>query len=134
MARSGLSALQPYALSLLRIIIGFTFSFHGIQKVFGYFGGHRMPPLSLLGVAGYLELVGGALVLVGLLTRPVAFVLSGLMAVAYFMGHAHSGFLPVVNRGELAVLYCFIYLYLFTAGAGPVSVDAVLSGSRSAKS
>ncbi len=129
MARSGLSTFQPFALSLLRIVIGFTFSFHGIQKVLGLYGGHRMPPLSLLGVAGYLELFGGLLIFVGLLTRPISFVLSGLMAVAYFMQHAPSAFLPVLNRGELAVLYCFIFFYLFAAGAGPLSLDSLLRRS-----
>ncbi len=125
-----LKTLEPRALSLLRIIAGFTFSLHGLQKIFGLFGGlggggvtAAFP--SLMWAAGVLEL-GGMLLLAGLFTRPVAFLLCGHMAVAYFMGHSWRGFWPVVNGGELAVLYCFVFLYLAIAGPGPVSLDRIL--------
>ena len=119
---------RPYTLSLLRIVAGFTFSLHGCQKILGWFGGMRdtgatAQVLTLPWFAGVLELVGGLLIILGLFTRPVAFILSGQMAVAYFMAHAPRGFWPIANGGELAVLYCFIFLYLFTAGPGPWSID-----------
>jgi putative oxidoreductase len=119
---------RPYTLSILRIVAGFTFSLHGFQKVLGLLGGMRdtgaaAHVLTLPWFAGVLELVGGLLILLGLLTRPVAFLLCGEMAVAYFMAHAPRGFWPTANGGEPAVLYCFIFLYLFTAGPGPWSVD-----------
>jgi putative oxidoreductase len=118
-----LNRLQPYALSLLRVVTGFLFLLHGVQKLFGLLGGTQVRVFTLPWFAGVLELVGGALFLLGLFTRPVAFVLSGLMAFAYFIAHAPQGFWPVVNRGELAVLYCFVFLYYVTAGAGPISLD-----------
>jgi len=99
---------------------------HGLQKTLGLLGGTRVPVASLTGVAGYLELIGGILVMVGLLTRPVAFVLSGEMCVAYFLVHARGGLWPVQNHGELAVLYCFVFLYLVFSGPGPLSLDALL--------
>ena len=124
------SSFEPYALSLLRIVIGFTFSLHGWQKVFGLFGGmgHGTTAhlTSLLGVAGLLETVGGALIFLGLFTRCVAFVLCGEMAVAYFRQHAPHGLWPISNGGELAVLYCFIFLLLVSAGAGPWSLDRAI--------
>ena len=123
---AGVEFLEPYARSLLRLVTGFTFSFHGLQKLFGLFGGMgggHAHFISLPWVAGFLEVFGGVLMLVGLFTAPVAFLLSGEMAVAYFTAHFPHGFLPVQNRGELAVLYCFIFLYLSVAGAGPVSAD-----------
>src|SRR5687768_14681092 len=106
-------AWAPYFLSLLRIIGGFLFVQHGGTKILGWPaavmpGGGTAPLMSQAGVAGVLELVGGALLLVGLFTRPVAFVLSGLMAFAYFIGHAGDGFWPVLNNGALAVIYCFL--------------------------
>lgn len=105
---------------------------HGLQKLFGMFGAPNRPggavaALSLMWFVGVLELVGTALVAVGLFTRPVAFVLAGEMAVAYFWRHAPNGFFPVVNRGEPAVLLCFVFLYMAAAGAGPYSVDALLA-------
>ncbi len=135
--RSFTGRWAPALLSVLRIVAAFLLMQHGLQKVFGVL---KMPPapgappappfsfdpLSLMGVAGILELFGGLLLLLGLFTRPVAFILSGLMAAAYFMGHASGGFWPVLNRGELAVLYCFVFLYLAAAGGGPWSVDACL--------
>lgn len=124
-------ALEPYARSLLRLVAGFTFSLHGMQKILGLFGGMggkggAAPFGSLLWVAGGLELVGGLLVMAGLFTSPVAFILAGEMAVAYFRAHFPHGFFPLVNHGELAALYCFIFLYLCTAGAGPLSLDALV--------
>jgi putative oxidoreductase len=88
-----------------------------------------IPLISLMGLAGILELVGGTLVCIGLLTKPVAFILSGEMAVAYFMAHAPNGMLPFENHGELAVMFCFTFLYLAAAGGGPLSVDAMLKKS-----
>ncbi len=110
---------------MLRIVSAFLFVEHGTQKWLGFPGARASPTVlwSLSGFAGALELVGGALLLFGLFTRPVAFVLSGLMASAYFIAHAPQGFWPLVNRGELAALYCFVFLYLFVAGGGPWSVD-----------
>ena len=123
-----LKSLEPRALSLLRIMAGFTFSLHGLQKLFGLFGGMGGGGLtatfpSLIWTAGFLEAVGGLLILFGLLTRPVAFILCGEMAVAYFRGHAPKSFWPIVSGGELAILYCFIFLYLAVAGPGTVSLD-----------
>ncbi|MDR2877846.1 MAG: DoxX family protein [Chromatiales bacterium] len=125
------NAISPWLCSVLRIVTAFLFMAHGTQKLFSFpvpfpaeMGG---PPgfFSLLGLAGMLELFGGLLLLIGLLTRPVAFLLSGQMAVAYFMAHASQGFWPLANHGEAAVLYCFIFLYLAAAGPGPLSVDRV---------
>ena len=114
-------------LSVLRIVVAFLMMQHGAQKLFGLPAGPTptpTPPLmSLMGFVGVLEFFGGLLLLVGLFTRPVAFILSGLMAVAYFMAHAPGGFWPVLNKGELAVLYCFVFLYLSAAGGGPWSID-----------
>lgn len=117
----------PRILGVLRIIIGFLFVQHGTAKLLGMphvamFDG--LQPLSLIGIAGILELVGGVLILLGLFTRPTAFILSGEMAVAYFMAHAPAGPLPILNDGELAVIYCFVFLYLAFAGAGAFSIDA----------
>ena len=113
----------PYLLSVLRIAAAFTFMAHGTQKLFAFPGGHRAVLLSLVALAGVLETFGGALMLVGLFTRPVAFVLAGEMAYAYFTQHLPEGFWPVQNDGELAVLYCFLWLYLVAAGPGPISID-----------
>ena len=123
--------LEPYARSVLRIVVGFTFSLHGMQKLLGFFGGMGgngaiAPAGSLIWFAGVLEFAGGLLVMLGLFTSPVAFVLCGEMAVAFFKVHAPHGFLPIVNHGEPAVLYCFVFLYLWTAGAGPLSLDSLL--------
>jgi putative oxidoreductase len=128
---AGIRSLEPYVRSILRIVVGFLFSLHGMQKLLGLFGGMggsgaTAPFASLLWVAGGLEMVGGLLILVGLFTAPVAFILSGEMAVAYFMMHFPQGFLPIRNGGELAVLYCFVYLYLCVAGPGPLSADALV--------
>jgi putative oxidoreductase len=123
----------PRLLSVLRIVTGFLYLAHGSQKLFGFPPSQQpgTPPLlSLIGVAGVLEFFGGLLILLGLFTRCVAFVLSGQMAVAYFMAHAPRGFWPVVNQGELAALYCFVFLYLAAAGGGPWSLDAMLRRKR----
>ena len=129
MILSRLASFQPYALSLLRIVAGFTFSLHGFQKLFGYFGGLNGAKATfpnLVWFAGCLETFGGALIILGLCTRPIAFLLSGQMAVAYFMVHAPKGLWPILNGGELAALYSFIFLYLSTAGPGPWSVDHLI--------
>lgn len=123
-----LATWTPRLLGLLRIITGFLYLQHGTAKLFGaphvaMFDGLQV--FSLMGVAGILELVGGALLLLGLFTRPVAFILSGQMAAAYFMAHAPQGFLPILNGGELAVLYSFIFLYFAAAGGGAFSLDGL---------
>ncbi len=127
-----LNSWSPRILSVLRIITGFLFLWHGSQKLFNYPPMPPMPPdapvppFALMLFAGILEFGGGILILIGLFTRPVAFILSGMMAVAYFMGHASGGFLPLVNGGELAVIYCFVFFYLFFAGGGAWSADNLL--------
>jgi putative oxidoreductase len=120
------SAWAPRALGILRIVVAFLFIQHGTVKLFGVpamEGMGKVPLMSLFGVAGLLEFVGGALLLLGLGTRPVAFILSGEMAAAYFIGHASLGFLPINNHGELAVTWCFVFLYFFFAGPGAFSLD-----------
>ena len=124
------SAWSPRLLSVLRIATSLLFLQHATAKLFGfphvaYFD--NLTLASLLGVAGLIELVGGALVLVGLFTGPVAFILSGQMAVAYFMAHAPQGFFPLLNQ---AALYCFVFLYLAAAGGGAWSVDELRAGRR----
>jgi putative oxidoreductase len=115
----------PWLLSVLRIVTGFLFVEHGAQKWLAFPVPRSSPTefWSLSGIAGIFELVGGFLLLLGLFTRPVAFVLSGLMAFAYFIAHAPQGFWPIVNHGELAALYCFVFLYFVAAGGGPWSAD-----------
>jgi putative oxidoreductase len=118
---------EPRALSVLRIVSGLLLLQHGTAKVLEFPYIEKMAnvdPLSRGGIAGFLELFGGALLVLGLFTRPVAFLMSGLMAAAYFMAHAKRSFFPIINEGELAVLYCFVFLFLFFAGGGPWSVDA----------
>src|SRR5947199_8213444 len=119
----------PRLLSVLRIVTAFLFMAHGAQKLLGFPTPMTSPPalFSLIGIAGALETVGGGLLLVGLFTRPVAFLLSGEMAFAYFMGHAPSGFWPVLNMGTPAVLCCFLWLYVSAAGPGPWRVDVMFS-------
>jgi len=115
----------------MRIVSGFAFASHGVQKVFGGFGADQPAELmSLLGFAGIVELVGGTLISLGLYTTFSAFLASGQMAVAYFMAHQPQGFLPIVNGGELAVLYCFLFLYIASRGSGAVSLDRLLRGLR----
>jgi putative oxidoreductase len=121
-------------LSILRIVAGAVFMSFGTMKLFNYPPMPTgMPPISLMsqmGLAGTLEVFGGFLILIGLLTRPVAFILAGEMAVAYFQGHYPRSFFPSVNMGTPAILYCFIFLYLVFAGAGPWSVDAMIARSK----
>lgn len=121
------TARAPQILSVLRIMIALLFMQHGAMKLFGFpapMG--NFPLLSVIGFAGILEVFGGALVLLGLFTRPIAFLLSGEMAVGYFTAHAPHGFWPVLNHGELAVLYCFGFLYLSAAGGGDWSLDRLI--------
>jgi len=123
-----MSRMTGAAHSLLRIVAGLLFACHGAQKMLGFFGG--MPPgahlTALPAIAGAIELVGGLAILFGLFTRPLAFVASGEMAVAYFMVHFPQGFWPIQNKGEPAVVYCFIFLYLAAAGSGPFSLDQAI--------
>ena len=115
---------RPYILSILRIVIGLLFLQHGLSKVFNFPAPSPVPSLSgLLILAAFLETVGSLLFLVGAYTRIVAFILSGEMAFAYFIAHAPRSFYPIVNGGQLAVIYCFIFLYFAFAGGGPWSVD-----------
>jgi putative oxidoreductase len=120
---------RPHALSILRIVAALVILQYGLAKLVGWpvvkmF--ENLPLLSLFGIAGIFELVGGTLLLLGLFTRPVAFVLSGEMATAYFIEHFPHSFFPILNHGELAVLLCFLFLYVAFAGGGPWSLDAVL--------
>jgi putative oxidoreductase len=131
--RMSLEPWTPHALALLRIVTGYLFLQHGSAKLLGLphvASFDHLSVLSLIGVAGLLELVGGAFLLIGLFVRPVAFVLSGEMAVAYFMAHASKGapLVPMLNQGEGAVLYCFIFLFLAAAGGGLWSVDSARRG------
>ncbi|MGX5736283.1 DoxX family protein [Bosea thiooxidans] len=119
--------LAPYALALLRIFTALSFISHGTQKLFGF----PAPPswgmpaaFTLPWTAGVLEIVGGTLVLVGFMARPAAFVLSGMMAVAYWMAHGSKGFYPLLNGGEAAMLFCFIFLYIAAAGPGAFAIDS----------
>ena len=124
------AAWSPRMLSVLRAITGLLFLEHGTQKFFAFpSAGPDLTPLLI--AQGLLELIGGVLILIGLFTRPVAFILAGDMAVAYFMRHAPRGFFPQVNGGQLAILFCFVFLYLFVAGGGAWSVDQQRARSRS---
>ncbi len=128
--------LERIAYFLLRVTAGFLFLEHGGQKLFGWFGGvgghpgMTVPLLSRMGLAGTIEFFGGVLVLLGLLTRPAAFVMAGEMAVAYFTVHFKMGFWPIINKGEPAILYCFIFLFFAAHGGGPWSLDALLFRRR----
>jgi putative oxidoreductase len=126
-----MSRFEEITLTLLRVAAGLMFAQHGAQKLLGAFGGMggsgaTAGPFTQMWLAGVLELVGGILIALGLLTRVVAFLLSGQMAVAYFTAHAGSGFWPIVNQGELAALYCFVFLYFSSRGAGRYSLDAIV--------
>jgi putative oxidoreductase len=124
MNTAALDVWAPRVLSILRIVAALIFFEHGTQKLLGFPPAANAPAfLSLSWTAGLLELVGGALLILGLWTRPVAFILSGEMAFAYFIGHAPRSFFPLINGGTLAILFCFACLYLSTAGGGPYSVD-----------
>ena len=122
-----LDRLSPHALGVLRIVTALLFIEHGTMKLFGFpaaMEGGNVALFSLIGLAAILELVGGALLLVGLFTRPVAFLLAGEMAVAYWMAHAPQNVFPILNGGEPAILFCFVFLYLIFAGPGAFSLDA----------
>jgi putative oxidoreductase len=124
---SAAAAWTPRLLSVLRIVLGLLFLAHGLVKLFGFPAGAQpgqVPLTTIFGLAAILEALGGAAIVLGLFTRVVAFVLSGEMAVAYFMAHAPHGLYPVLNGGELAIVYCFAFLYFAAAGAGPWSLDA----------
>ena len=121
-----LGRYSPYLYALLRIVAGLLFAQHGLQKLFGWLGAQGAVELmSQMGAAGIIELVGGTLIAIGLFTSPVAFIASGEMAFAYFMAHAPKGFWPIMNGGELAVLYCFLFLYFAAVGSGKWSVDSL---------
>jgi len=117
-----LKKFEPYAYALLRIVFGLLFTCNGVQKVFQVFGGRH--PDGVLGWTGAgIELVGGLLIMVGLLTHLAAFIASGEMAVAYFMAHQPHGALPIQNHGELAVIYCFVALFIACRGGGKLAID-----------
>jgi putative oxidoreductase len=122
-------ARAPYLLSVLRIVAAFLFMQFGTAKLLAFPaaimpGGGTAPVVSLVGLASILETLGGLLLLLGLFTRPVAFIVAGEMAIAYFLGHAPQGFWPVLNQGHPAIMFCFVWLYISAAGPGPWSLDA----------
>jgi len=117
---------EPHTYALLRIVAGFLFLAHGAQKIFGVLGGQQVELVSQMGLAGVIELVGGLMIMLGFYGGYAAFICSGLMAAAYFMAHAPQGFWPIVNKGELAALYSFLFLYISTKGSGGWSVDAAM--------
>ncbi|MBX2805787.1 MAG: DoxX family protein [Hyphomicrobiales bacterium] len=125
---SFLANLSPFLLSVLRIMSGLLLLQHGTTKILGFPQSQMsgVDVTSMPGIAGVLELVGGVLLVIGLFTRPVAFILSGMLAVAYWMVHAPQGFYPLLNGGELAALYCFVMLYLAAAGGGAISLDRAM--------
>jgi putative oxidoreductase len=127
-----LGRVHSHVFALFRIVIGLLFACHGGQKLLGFPpGGHGRPPLaSLFGIGGIIELVCGLLVAVGLLGSVAAFIASGEMAVAYFMAHAPHGFWPIENKGELAVVYCFVFLYIAAHGSGDWSIDSRIKPRR----
>jgi len=119
-----------YTYALLRIVSGFLFIFHGSQKLLGFPGGTPEGiPEFIIYIAGPIELVGGILIMIGLFTREAAFLSAGLMAAAYFMAHATSALFPILNRGELSIMFCFVYLYIACTGSGIWSVDSMRAGS-----
>lgn len=120
-----LNALSPHVLSLLRFVSGLLFMMHGTQKLFGWPARSNAGPelMSQMGIGGMIEIVGGVLIMIGLFTRPVAFICSGMMAVAYFQFHMPGNLYPILNRGETSILFCFVFFYLIFAGPGPWSLD-----------
>ena len=131
-----MNSLTRYAVpfySIMRLVVGLMFVCHGAQKIFGWFAppgnmAARLPPLMVVG--GWIEIVGGLLIAVGLFTRLAAFIASGEMAVAFFMMHAKGSILPIINKGELAVVYCFLFFYIFLYGPGAWSLDVMLRKSQ----
>jgi putative oxidoreductase len=127
---------SPRMLSILRFVVGLNFLQHGLAKYLGFphvAAFDNLQVFSLLGLAGAIEIVGSILLVLGLFTRPAAFILSGEMAVAYFMAHAPRAFYPLINQGELAVIYCFVFLYLAFAGGGPWALDRMFESYRPAR-
>ena len=124
-----LGKYSAFFYALMRFIVGVLFACHGAQKVFGVLGGTKQTETMMM-AAGVIELVAGILIAIGFLTGYAAFIASGQMAVAYFIRHAPEGFWPIVNRGELAVVYCFVFLYIASRGSGILSVDALLGRAR----
>ena len=129
---TGLTSLkwEEFSLNLLRIITGFLFVSHGAPKLYSILGGQGLGIFTLFGFSGILEFFGGTAILLGLFTRPVAFVLAGQMAVAYWMFFGHKAVLPILNGGELPALYCFVFLFLSTRGGGDLSIDGWLQRRR----
>ncbi|WMT91919.1 DoxX family protein [Pelagibacterium sp. H642] len=125
------ASYAPHILSLLRIVAGGSFFTHGTMKIFSWPAPFEHQMSSLIYIAGLMEVVGGFMLAIGLVTRPVAFVLSGLMAFAYFMAHAQQNFFPVLNGGEPSVLYCFLFLYIAAVGPGSWSVEGLLASRAS---
>lgn len=124
-----LSRFADPVYSIMRFVVGVLFACHGAQKIFGVLGG-KVAAAPLMQFGGWVELAGGILVAVGLFTRPAAFLASGMMAVAYFMAHASGGFWPIVNKGELSVIYCFIFLFIFFYGPGRYALDTLIFRNR----
>jgi putative oxidoreductase len=120
-----LGRFAPYLYAILRIVVGLAFAQHGAQKLFGALGGQAVSLGTQRGLAGVIEFVGGIMISLGLFTSPIAFLASGEMAWAYFQSHAPRGFWPIQNGGELAVLYCFIFLYVAAVGSGKLSIDSI---------
>jgi putative oxidoreductase len=128
---ASIDRLAPYVLSILRIMVALLFLQHGLSKLFGFPSPMTPPPfLTMEWISGVIEFAGGVLLTLGLCTRPAAFIMSGEMAVGYFMFHASQGFFPILNHGDAAILYCFVFLYLVFAGAGPWSLDALWRRNR----
>ena len=124
--QKALGRFAPYFYVLLRVVAGLAFAQHGAQKIFGVLGAQQAASLaSQRGLAGVIEFIGGIMIALGLFTSPVAFLASGEMAWAYFQSHAPRGFWPIQNGGELAVLYCFIFLYVSAIGSGKLSLDGI---------
>jgi putative oxidoreductase len=121
--KAPLGRFSDLTYALLRIVAGGMFVIHGAQKVFGVLGGQAQPIASMAGAAGIIEIVTGIMIMIGFMTGIAAFIASGEMAAAYFMAHAPRGLNPVQNQGELAVLYCFVFLYVASRGSGRYSVD-----------
>ena len=120
-----LGKYSEWVYTFMRLVVGLLFACHGAQKLFGALGGQSQLSNPMMATAGFIEFFGGILVALGLFAGHAAFISSGLMAVAYFMAHAPGGFWPIVNKGELAVLYCFVFLYIACKGSGRLSVDAM---------